>query len=278
MQDCDTTLKGLLMQSAATLLRLLGVPGEVREWLNIELPRVRNQRVDLLLELTTGEILHIELQSGNDPDMPLRMLDYATAIRRRCRNFPRQVVLYVGNQPLRMSAGLRAPGIDYHYHLIDIREIDSDSFLESSHIAENLLSVLARNADPARTIRSVMRRIGLLPPGEREDALRTFLILSGMRGLAAAVEHERTHMPVTFDIMDNEVLGPVLRRGLEQGREEGQEQGTRMILLAMLQRRFGALPPWAEARLAAASPTHLHDLALRLLDAKTLEELFSNPA
>ncbi|MES1261673.1 MAG: hypothetical protein ABUS49_08055, partial [Acidobacteriota bacterium] len=96
MQDCDVTLKTLLSDCAETLLQQIGVTVPVAKWHNVELPKVQNRRVDLLAELTSGELLHIELQSAGAPDMPLRMLEYGVGIWRRYGRFPRQLVLYVG--------------------------------------------------------------------------------------------------------------------------------------------------------------------------------------
>lgn len=41
----------------------------------------------------------------------------------------------------------------------------------------------------------------------------------------------------------------------------------------LLTRQFGVLPPWAEARLAAAKPKELATWAEALLDAATLEDV-----
>jgi hypothetical protein len=45
----------------------------VAKWLDVELPKVQNPRLDLLGETVDGGLVHVELQSGNDPAMPLRM-------------------------------------------------------------------------------------------------------------------------------------------------------------------------------------------------------------
>ena len=257
-------------------------------------PKVQNQRVDLLAELASGRLLHVELQSTNDPRMTLRMLDYGVGILRTQGAFPLQLVIYVGNGPLRMGNELQAEGLSYQYSLIDIRNIDGEGLLESPVISDNLIAVLATHVDSVAAIRRIMMKIALLDHGCREDAVRKLLILSGMRGLATTVEHERRNMPVHFDIMDNEVLGPVLRKGLEQGREQGLEEGrqegreqgreqglkegraegSRRILRSQLQKRFGALPASVDKRLAACSLTQTDDLALRLFDAKSLADLF----
>ena len=92
-------------------------------------------------------------------------------------------------------------------------------------------------------------------------------------------------MPIHIDILENEVLGPVYKRGLEQGRQEGlqearleaRQEGLREGELAMLRRqieiRFGALPDWAAEKLAALPVSELEALCERLLDAGSVEEL-----
>lgn len=47
-------------------------------------------------------------------------------------------------------------------------------------------------------------------------------------------------------------------------------QPSRLII-----RRFGPLPEWAEAKLAEAEPARLETWGERVLDAATLEEIFS---
>src|SRR5215475_2618429 len=68
----------------------------IRAWRNTALSRTREQRVDLLGELANGELLHIELQSTNQPSMAFRMSDYAHAIYAKHGRFPHQLVLYAG--------------------------------------------------------------------------------------------------------------------------------------------------------------------------------------
>src|SRR5580692_9629809 len=68
MQEYDITLKLLLQgQARLTMIELAG--GAVEKWLNVELPKVQNQRADLLGETADGSLVHIELQSGNEAAM-----------------------------------------------------------------------------------------------------------------------------------------------------------------------------------------------------------------
>jgi len=45
------------------------------------------------------------------------------------------------------------------------------------------------------------------------------------------------------------------------------------VLRGLIEKRFGAVPAWAEERLATKSAAEIVDLNVRLLDAKSLEEL-----
>jgi hypothetical protein len=97
MQEYDVALK-LLLQSSATMVMRELTGTAVASWLDVELPKVqnvRNQRLDLLGETVDGDLVHLELQSGNDMAMPLRMAEYCLGVYRLYGRFPRQVVLYV---------------------------------------------------------------------------------------------------------------------------------------------------------------------------------------
>ena len=74
-----------------------------------------------------------------------------------------------------------------------------------------------------------------------------------------------------------------LEQGLEQGRQEGRRQGlqegrreeARTFMLAVIERRFGEVPPWVSEHIEGAEAARLHDWALALLDAVSLEQVFS---
>jgi predicted transposase YdaD len=89
------------------------------------------------------------------------------------------------------------------------------------------------------------------------------------------IKGEAKIMPITADIMDNDIIGPAIRQGLQQGRQEGRQEGELTILRRLMIKRFGPLPPWADDRLTALSTTELEELSLRLLNSHTIEELFA---
>src|SRR5437016_10847950 len=146
MQDYDVALKLLLRGSATVAVREL-TGTTVENWLDAELPKVQNLRVDLLGETSDQTLIHMELQSANDAGMPLRMAEYCLGIYRLLGKFPRQLCLYVGEAPLRMDSELRGPAVSFRYEMIDIRSLDGDRLLESPEVGDNVIAILTRLRD-----------------------------------------------------------------------------------------------------------------------------------
>jgi hypothetical protein len=264
MQEYDVTLKLLLRSSARLALReLTGI--NIDTWLDAELPKIQNLRLDLLGKAADGTLVHLELQSSNDHEMPLRMAEYSLGIFRLFRRFAHQVLLYVGEAPLRMENELRGPNLSFGYTMIDIRELDGERLLESSAVGDNVIAILGRLRDHEGAVRQILARIAGLPAPDREAALGQLLVLSGLRHLEESVEQEARKMPILNDILDNKVLGREYKRGVQDGEIA--------VLRRLMQKKFGPLPNWAEEGLAGRSTAELEELSIRVLDAQSLEDL-----
>jgi predicted transposase YdaD len=272
MQEYDVALKLLLQGPAKLMIRELAGDA-VEKWLDIELPKVQNLRMDLLGQTVAGNLVHVELQSGNDAAMPLRMAEYCLGVYRLFGKFPRQVLLYVGEESLRMASELRGPDVWFQYRAIDIREIDGDRLIESGEVGDNVIAILARLRDHKEAVHKIVGKIEGLAPAEREAALSRLLILAGLRRLEETVEKEIQKMPVFIDILENKVLGPPIKKALQEGRQEGRREGELTVIRRLIEKRFGPIPSWAEERFAAQSNAELEDLSVRVLDAQNLEEL-----
>ena len=272
MHEYDITLKLLLRGSAGMAFQAL-TGGQVERWLDIELPKMQNPRMDLLGEFADGTLLHVDLQSGNDSEMPLRMAEYALGVYRRFGQFPRQIVLYVGEPVLRMQTGLTGARLSFSYELRDLRDVDGDGLLGSDEVGDNILAVLANLRDRKSAVTAIVRRIAGLDSVKRDVALKQLIVLSGLRGLEKTVEEEIRKMPILNDIMDHKVLGREYKRGRAEGIEEGRQQGELTILRKQLEKRFGPIPAWVEERLGGRSAEDLEALSVRLLEARSLEEV-----
>ncbi len=61
-------------------------------------------------------------------------------------------------------------------------------------------------------------------------------------------------------------------------RQEGRQDEAASMLTRQLQRRFGDLPTWARQKIAEAALSTLEEWGLRILNAATIESLFSDPS
>jgi predicted transposase YdaD len=276
-QRYDTAFKLTLQHVDVAMRELVG--SAVKSWKNIEFPQVRNTRADLLLETKVGDLVHLELQSGNSRDMAIRMLEYGLAALRQHRSFPTQICLYVGEKPAKMRKKLHHPHLEYSYRLVDVRDLDGKRLLKSGRVDDNIVGLLTRIADQRQAVRLVVQRIkGLRRKGERQSALDRLVILAGLRKmLGTIVEEEVKKVPILNDILQHEILGREYKRGRQEGRKEGRQEGRQeeglTILRRQIEKRFGSVPNWAEERLAKLSAKELEELSVRVLDAKSIETL-----
>src|SRR6266545_4485086 len=176
----DTILKTLFQSSSLLLLELL-THAPVREWLNVEIPKAQMNKVDLVAWLADGRLYHLELQSGNDPNMAWRMLEYYFLLWKRYGVPAVQQVIYVGARPMAMSADIRHETLTFRYRVIDMSELDSEILLQSASIEDNLLAILCRLSDERAAVRRILARVAQLPTPQRLTAMSQLLVLSGLR-------------------------------------------------------------------------------------------------
>jgi hypothetical protein len=110
----DRSLRDLFQDIPKTLIKLL-IDKEVKEILDITFPKVQERKVDLLTRLEDDTLFHLEIQSIEDKNMPIRMLNYTTLIYERYKQFPQQLVLYVGEKKLNIKNEIKSKNLVYNY-------------------------------------------------------------------------------------------------------------------------------------------------------------------
>jgi len=171
MHDYDSTLKLLLRGSAQATMRAL-TGGRIESWLNVELPKIQNPRVDLLGVAQDQSLVHLELQSSNDANMALRMAEYAFGIYRSYGSFARQILVYVGERSFQMAAELKGPGVSFRYEVIDFRTLDGEGLLRSDEVSDNVIAILARLRDGRAAVRDIVAKLAQLDTSSNERYLR----------------------------------------------------------------------------------------------------------
>jgi hypothetical protein len=256
MNKYDVALKLVLQDHAdATMRAIAGAP--VVRWHNIELPQTQLSRMDLLGETAARDLVHVELQSTNDGQIPLRMSEYYLKTYRLLGRFPYQVVLYVGEAPLSMPSVFRSPSLVHSFKIVDIRELDGRELLASPGIGDNIMAVLARLADVRAAMHQILERFASLGPQERRDARDRLLILTDLRRIDPFLIEEVQNVPITQDYEYDQFI-----------------KGEVRVVYKQMKKRFGAVPDWAIFRLSHLDAPEIEELAERLMDhTGTLEEL-----
>ena len=149
----------------------------------------------------------------------------------------------------------------------------ASALLASPNPEENVIAVLMRLGDKRAAVRRILARIAESEPGQRRIALGEFIILAGLRHLGSDNRRGDEDNADSGRHHGSRPARAGLRRGLQQGRVEGRVEGEQTVVMRQIEKRFGPVPAWARQRLEAMSAPELEETALRLLDARSLEEL-----
>jgi hypothetical protein len=276
--DFDATLKDLFQRDRPTLLRRLSHGVRVKGFLslNVELPRVEQRRVDLLVSLADNSLLHVEFQSARDPAMPYRMLEYWLLIKRHFQRPLGQAVLMVG-EAAGGASDFEEDGLRFQYEIIELRKIDAKELIQTGNYGDLALAVLASGGD--KRVREILERAAAVKGPARDRLLVQVLILSGLRGISGKVEWELKHMSVTMPIAKHQFLARIGRQAFEEGKAKGEARGEARgeaigmgkVLRGQIESKFGPLPKWAQARMAKGSRAQFARWARKVLVADTLE-------
>ncbi|MBP2299845.1 hypothetical protein [Azospirillum picis] len=283
----DITLRSLTGPDTPALIRMLAGAG-VAGSLPTEFPDARDRRVDTLVRLEDGRILHLEWQARADEAMPRRMLWYWLLITEAHPDVPvEQLVVQVGGTAA-VAGRLEAPGLSFAYRVVDSRSLDPAPLLASPAVEDNLLAILCGRDHLTPTVRAILARLAPLDERPRRDALTRLLILAGLRGVTRllilaglrgvtrlVVEEVRT-MPMQVDVERDPYLADLIRQGRTEGRIEGKLEGEAAALLRLVERRFGPLPAHARDRIASADPRMVEEWLDRVLEAASLDELLAD--
>ena len=280
MQNFDVALKELFQSVGTSLTEKFAGAAPV-EWLNVELPETKTLRADFVCRLTTGELFHIEFQSYNDVDLIWRMLDYLTAIRKKYGLAPKQVVLYMGREPMRMPNVIDQllPILKYEVEMIDLGTLDAEELLSSEKTGDVILAILNRQADSGQILRRILDRLRPLEPVQRMRACKLLLILSAKRNLGDTVIKGVEDMSLLIDPMEDTFFRRLYEKGLTEGEEKGLEKGiekgeARFLLLALRQ-KFGPLQSAIEERINSATSAQLEIWMTRVLTATSLDQVLT---
>ncbi len=262
--DYDVSLKLLFRRSTGLIAQQLFGPGGVAEWVDVEQPKVNNPRADLLARCADGTLRHVEIETRNRPETPRRAAEYYLGFHRLFNEEVEQVILFVSREVLTMRPLFETRSMRYEFRILDVKALDGGPLLESDDWGDNILAILTR-VEQERVLSRIEQQLRKLKGEEQQDAANIFIIVSGIMGIEKRVA-ERLGMIDLDEIMENEVLGPIIRKRLTQG--------ERNLVARQLTWKFGPLPGHIAEKLQNASESDLLTWEQRLLKANTLDEVF----
>ena len=283
------------------------------EHLDVELRQVirdaelSEQRADKLVKVRRIDgserflIVHVEVQSGYDSDLPGRIFTY------NYRTFDRHRVPVVSLVVLGDTSPTWRPtdfgwdvwgckmGIEYPVvKLMDYNERWSELEAETNPVALIAMAHLKTKetrGDTAsrlawkRTLVRMLYERGY----ERQEVLELYRLLDWMLKLPKKEEalfqedlrriEEELAMPYVTAIERMGEERGFLRgkqEGKKQGLEQGQKQGEIKILKRLMSRQYGPLPDWVDERLKKATPEDLERWTDLVLDERSLDDLFGS--
>ncbi len=264
----DSVMKDLFQRDRPSMLLdwlTGGVP--VRQILNVEMARVVERRADAVFLLQDDSIFHLEFQTRNDKEMPYREGIYCLLLGRKYRRRIRQAVLYLGQERMRMANKLDLGETKVAYTLIDIREIDAATLMDSGRPADLVLAMLARGG--AERLAEIVKRAAGLPSGEREEVISEIAVLCGLR---------RLQEPLIMELKSMASLGtdiflrlPQVQDIVRDVRVQAVQQARIEVLRDLLKGKFHTLPAWVDDKLEAATTVQVQRWLKKILTADTLE-------
>lgn len=201
---------------------------ETLEVLETQFQRPEERRADIVVKVSEAGrhyLLHIEIQNDNDQKMPNRMLRYRTDINSQ---WPKQEIeqylIYIGKNKLSMDDGIKNINLDYHYHLIDMHQIDCQSFLTKGNPDALILAILCdfKGRDEREIIHFIITELKKYHK-ENEQGFRESIsmleALSTNRNLKEQIKEEEEMLSARWDEL------PSYEIGFEKGEIQGEIKG-----------------------------------------------------
>lgn len=271
----DNLCKRLAEESPATFARwLLGTnPGTIQV-LKTELS-LEPISADAITFLETSEqILHLEFQTQptSEPPLPLRMLDYWVRLYRKYRRPIQQFIIFLQTTTSEVvfTEEFVTETTRHRYQVIRMWEQNPAIFLNDRALLP--LAPLAQTNSPERLLTQVAAEVAKIEAIEqRRNVLAAVQIIAGLR-------YDKTLIQQLLreDIMRESVIyQDILQQGVRQGVQQGRGEGEASLIIRLLTRRFGELPPQLPQQIRSLSLTQLDALGEELLDFTEIAEVIT---
>lgn len=179
-------------------------------------------------------ILHLELQSDNDPKMLDRMAEYHSLMNLKYHLPIIHYVVYLGrakfNMPTKLPKELQFEG----FHVYNYQDYDASHFLKSEHPEEVMQAILSKYKNPDEMLDKIIQRIFKLSQHKNEQVryFNQLRIYTKLRKLDNLLSQKIETMPITFD--ENLEEDIYYQKGKVKGKIEGKQEHKEEVIIALL--------------------------------------------
>jgi hypothetical protein len=193
-----------------------------------------------LIETDTGErfILHLEFESGVNPDMVYRVGEYHGMALRREKLQIRHLVVYLGEAPPTMRTQLKPEEVYTGFDLLNVQGLDTNKLL-SSQMPEVVIIAILSNY-PKEEAETILRKIVInlknLVKHKRtlKKYINQLMMLARLRKIEALAIKITEEMPVHYDIETDALYLKGTEKGTERGIEQGKEAKNYIFVTNLL--------------------------------------------
>lgn len=238
--------------------------------------------------------IHLEIQGQQQENFARRMFVYHYRLYDRYEQPIASLALLTDDQPRWRPErfGYRSLGCELalNYPVAKLTDwVGSEEHLADDHNPFALLTLahlatratrrdpVARKEEKWQLLKHLYRK-GWTP----QEVQDFYQLLDWMMRLPKELEHQLRQDVNTLEgeitmryVTSFEKLA--MEEGMAKGIEKGIQQGQSRLLMRILARRFGALPPWAEAKLSQASAEELENWLDTALEADSLPTVLGMP-
>ena len=283
----------------------------IRRQLPTELPQLdlHLERLDRVFELEDATILDLEFEAELSVADLRRFVGYGLGLLDAYPGQPAHTLVLCGRRTRAVPTPMDLAPIPYKLTCVRLGDQDGEATLvrlralaagggawgPADRLDLALLPMMAHERPTEAVVREGLVLAQALPEAERARPMGALLALAYHEEGAAALDRlmEELMSTTLLDQIFAEKLEQRFALGVQQGIEQGVQQGieqgvqqgvaqglqlgraaeARLLLRRYLERRFGAVPPAIEARIAAADVAELDALFDRALAAEGVATL-----
>ena len=221
-----------------------------------------------------GFILHVEFLYANPAAgavvIELRMLDYWVRLYRKYGLPVVQVLVVVKPTRVAVSRVFEVGQTRHEFRVVRLWEEDPEPLLADDALLP--LATLARATDRQALVSTVAARVRTIESAELRREISTLAQL--LAGLVSPWEVTRTMFGEEL-LKESSVYQEIIRRGRVEGEASGEArgriEGAEILLLGLLEARFGEVPDTLRAVLDRCPIEVLRELAVMAASCESIE-------